>query len=93
MCGWFRLATVRASRPNPSRRSRLSAKGPGRTLIAPMRSTRVSRARYTSPIPPAPIAERISYGPGVGQAKGHLTSLDFAKYNTEIGVSVAIGCL
>jgi len=66
---------------------------PRQNLIAPMRSTRVSRARYTSPIPPAPIAERISYGPGVGQAKGHLTSLDFAKYNTEISVSVAIGCL
>src|SRR4029077_7096452 len=31
-----------------------------RILTATMRSRRVSRARYTSPIPPAPIAERIS---------------------------------
>ena len=35
----------------------------GRTLIATPRSSRVSRARYTSPIPPAPSGERISYGP------------------------------
>jgi hypothetical protein len=35
----------------------------GRILTATARSRRVSRARYTSPIPPAPIAERISKGP------------------------------
>jgi hypothetical protein len=29
-------------------------------LLATVRSSRVSRARYTSPIPPAPIASRIS---------------------------------
>src|SRR5437016_7177050 len=34
-----------------------------RTLIATVRSSRVSRARYTSPMPPAPIAATISYGP------------------------------
>ena len=32
-------------------------------LIATSRFSWVSRARYTSPIPPAPSAERISYGP------------------------------
>ena len=32
-------------------------------LIATSRSSRVSRARYTSPKPPAPTAARISYGP------------------------------
>src|SRR5438874_1343010 len=31
--------------------------------MATMRSSRVSRARYTSPMPPAPIGEMISYGP------------------------------
>src|SRR6202034_2169000 len=35
----------------------------GRTLIATSRSSRVSRARYTSPIPPAPSKDWISYGP------------------------------
>src|SRR5678815_6078998 len=35
----------------------------GSTLLATMRSSRVSRAQYTSPIPPAPIGSRISYGP------------------------------
>ena len=31
--------------------------------MATMRSRRVSRALYTSPIPPAPMGARISYGP------------------------------
>ena len=35
----------------------------GRTLMATVRSRRVSRALYTSPMPPAPIGDRISYGP------------------------------
>src|SRR5437870_8611636 len=30
-----------------------------------MRRNRVSRARYTSPIPPAPTAATISYGPNL----------------------------
>src|SRR5215475_8943789 len=33
------------------------------TLIATVRSKRVSRARYTSPMPPAPSGAMISYGP------------------------------
>jgi len=38
----------------------------GKTFSATFRPSRVSRARYTSPIPPAPAAptaERISLGP------------------------------
>ena len=31
--------------------------------MATVRSNRVSRARYTSPIPPAPSGPTISYGP------------------------------
>ena len=33
------------------------------TLIATVRSRRVSRALYTSPMPPAPSGARVSYGP------------------------------
>ncbi len=40
-----------------------AASSGGSTLIATVRSSRVSRARYTSPIPPAPSAPTISYGP------------------------------
>ena len=40
----------------------------GRILIATSRSSRVSRARYTSPMPPAPSADRISYGPSCAPA-------------------------
>lgn len=35
----------------------------GEILTATVRSSRVSFARYTSPIPPAPQGDRISYGP------------------------------
>src|SRR5487761_1511999 len=46
-------------------RSASAEKASGRTLIATSRPRRVSRARYTSPIPPAPIAERMWYGPSL----------------------------
>ena len=36
-----------------------------RTLMATVRSKRVSRARYTSPMPPTPTTEVISYGPSL----------------------------
>jgi hypothetical protein len=39
------------------------AKESGRTLMATSRSRRVSFARDTSPIPPAPMRDTISYGP------------------------------
>ena len=35
----------------------------GSTLMATSRPSRASRARYTSPIPPAPSGATISYGP------------------------------
>ena len=35
----------------------------GKTLMATSRFSRESRARYTSPMPPAPMAAEISYGP------------------------------
>src|SRR5262245_19303786 len=49
-----------------SKRCRLSgdeASRAGSTLTATSRPSRVSRARYTSPMPPAPSGWRISYGP------------------------------
>src|SRR6266540_2972037 len=56
------------ARPRASRSNRVSLSGSadtdsGRTLIATSRPSFVSFARYTSPIPPAPRGERISYGP------------------------------
>src|SRR5271170_3878256 len=44
-------------------RSGSRAKAAGKTLIATSRLSRASRARYTSPMPPAPTADTISYGP------------------------------
>src|SRR5882762_4154399 len=37
----------------------------GKILMATVRSSLVSRARYTSPIPPAPSGDSISYGPSL----------------------------
>src|SRR5437660_915800 len=48
---------VRASRSKRSENSVF------KTFIATSRSSRVSRAFHTSPMPPSPIAETISYGP------------------------------
>src|SRR5215470_1893709 len=44
---------VRASRSNRARRPGSAETCSGRILIATVRSRRVSRARYTSPMPPA----------------------------------------
>ena len=44
---------------------RVGGRDSGRTLMATSRSRRVSCARYTSPIPPAPSGERISYCPRI----------------------------
>src|SRR5664280_603994 len=63
MFGWFSAASSFASRSNRATLSLSSKKSSGRTLSATARSRRASFARYTSPIPPAPRGERISYGP------------------------------
>src|ERR1700693_990340 len=63
MWGWESCEIVFASRSNRCRTSGEDDRCDGRTLIATVRSSRVSLARYTSPIPPTPIAETISYGP------------------------------
>ena len=49
-----------ASRSNRASASASPARRSGRILTATSRSSFVSRARYTSPIPPAPSGERIS---------------------------------
>src|SRR5688572_15660384 len=63
MFGWFSAAAARASCSNRASRSGSAADAVGRTLIATSRPSRESRARYTSPMPPAPSTESTSYGP------------------------------
>src|SRR5499425_2094808 len=63
MLGWFSAAAAFASCSKRCSRCGSEEKDAGRTLIATSRFNRGSRARYTSPIPPAPIADTISYGP------------------------------
>lgn len=59
MCGWFTAASDFASRSNRAMLSFSSKNFSGRTLIATSRSSRVSRALYTSFIPPMPRGESI----------------------------------
>src|ERR1700730_13604832 len=65
MLGWFRLEMLRASRSKRCSASGLEDRCEGRILTATVRSRRVSRARYTSPIPPALRGEAIPYGPSL----------------------------
>src|ERR1700682_6120804 len=62
MLGWDSAATAFASRSNRASTPGSAATDSGSTLIATSRSSFLSRARYTSPIPPAPMGERISDG-------------------------------
>src|SRR6185436_6834237 len=61
--GWLSAEAARASRWKRSRVCGEAVTPSGRTLTATTRSRRVSVARYTSPIPPAPSGLTISYGP------------------------------
>ena len=60
---WLSEASSFASRSKRERRSGSVAKAAGRSFSATCRPSRVSVARQTSPIPPAPMAAVISYGP------------------------------
>src|SRR5688572_5873013 len=61
--GWLSDASTCASRLNRARRSASPATAGSSTLIATSRCNFASRARYTSPIPPAPISGPTSYAP------------------------------
>src|SRR5437763_11724914 len=65
MLAWESCDMVRASRSKRSFRLGLETKCPERTLMATSRPRRVSRARYTSPMPPAPNCPVTSYGPNL----------------------------
>src|SRR5215831_242557 len=63
MFGWLSEARTSASRWNRLARSLSSENSSGRILIATSRLSLVSRARYTSPIPPLPRRAVISNEP------------------------------
>ena len=60
MFGWLSAATAFASRSKRASRAGSAATAAGSTLIATSRPSRVSFARYTSPMPPAPSGPTIS---------------------------------
>ncbi len=60
MFGWFSAATARASRSKRASSSASFDSRAGSTFTATKRSSRVSFAFQTSPIPPAPSGETIS---------------------------------
>ncbi len=61
--GWLSEEIARASRSMRCFNSGEEERWEARTLMATVRSRRMSRARYTSPMPPAPSGDWISYGP------------------------------
>src|SRR5438477_865320 len=63
MLGWFKDEAACASRSKRCSREGSVATSGGSTLTATCRLNRVSRARYTSPMPPAPSVPTTSYGP------------------------------
>lgn len=54
MFGWLSAAAARASCSKRATRMGSVATAAGNTFTATSRPSRVSRARYTSPMPPAP---------------------------------------
>jgi hypothetical protein len=93
-----RLETARASRSKRSRNRGSLDRLSGRTLMATVRSSRVSRARYTSPIPPVPRAESISYGPtraltasGICASRRELWSVKYSVRGTRTAVQYSTG--
>jgi hypothetical protein len=81
MLGWSRVAMARASASNRRNRSESLANPSGRTLMATSRPSLVSRARYTSPMPPAPSGARISYGPSLVPAVSAIGSHHYSPTN------------
>src|SRR5215467_10237183 len=71
MCGWFRAAVARASR------AKRSLNWAWEIFSATIRSSRLSRALKTWPIPPSPIGAITWYGPklraGSIDMHGHCT--------------------
>src|SRR6267154_465277 len=58
----------------------------GRILMATVRSSRASRARYTSPIPPAPSGAMISYGPSFVPAASVIGGGDYNLAESSHGI-------
>src|SRR5580658_6144475 len=83
MFGWFSEASTLASRSKRASLSGSCARAAGRILIATSRSSLVSRARYTSPIPPAPIGARISYGPSLAPTDSGICVIQLSLANQE----------
>src|ERR1035438_340821 len=78
MWGWLSAATARASRWKRARRSRSVDMAAGSTLMATSRPRRGSRARKTSPMPPAPMGERISYAPSFVPGESGIRLIQFS---------------
>src|SRR5687767_144931 len=83
--GWFSADAARASCRKRRLRSSLPVRADGSVLIATSRPSCVSRALYTSPMPPAPRGERISYAPSCEPgSRGIAESLDEHQIRAEL---------
>ena len=62
-------------------------------LMATSRCRRESRARYTSPIPPAPSGDRISYGPSFEPEVRTIPASDYSLWLRPYSRSDDSGCM
>src|SRR5713226_1233349 len=87
--GWLRADAERASCSKRRNRSLSAEKAAGRILIATLRSRRASRARYTSPIPPAPRGAMISYGPSLApEVRTIPNTIIFPRKGLAVGLTI-----
>src|SRR5262245_36494091 len=82
---------TRASRSSRWRSASSFVRWAGKTLIATSRSRRLSRPRYTSPIPPAPRADTISYGPSRVPGASAIEAQDSRVVGRPVAVSPVAG--
>jgi hypothetical protein len=85
------MIDVLGRRASCSKPSASPANVAGRILIANERSSRVSWARYPSPIPPAPRGARISCGPNLVPAVTAMRSAAIIAPANEVSVTQGTG--
>src|SRR6266481_2748932 len=90
--GWLRAEAERASCSKRSSRSVFAEHVGGRILIATLRPSCISRARYTSPMPPAPSGSTISYGPSfVPEVRAIPKAIIFSSNGLAVGPTMPDG--
>src|SRR5579864_2084400 len=82
--GWLSAEAARASCSNLCRRSGSDADDEARTLMATRRLRLLCVARYTSPMPPAPSGDWISYEPSLAPRLSTICGEHYTSHQKEL---------